>query len=203
MSDVTIVHDKKPQPGLNYGRIKRAPRLPLKKGKSSDSSSSSEGGEDSSCGEEEAGEQEELLGAEESGEEDKKEVCIQVKVAKEEKSKPSIDRSGASDVNSSWDPIRATRQNQDIQREIEDTCMLDIQGHLVGRRRGKLVKNLTMDVQTYGSGGSFLRLEQDWRESHLAYLQHKSCISVRSSRPASAGLEPFSWIFFILFPLSF
>merc|ERR1719445_519040 len=73
VSDVTILHDKKPQPGLNYGRIKRAPRLPLKKGKSSDSSSSSEGGEDSSCGEEEAGEQEELLGAEESGEEDKKE----------------------------------------------------------------------------------------------------------------------------------
>ena len=187
LSEVTIVHDKKPQPGLNYGRIKRAPRLPLKKGKSSDSSSSaSEGGEDSSCGEDEAGEQEEL-GAEESGEEDKKEVCIQVKVAKEEKSKPSIDRTGVSDVNSSWDPIRATRQNQDIQREIEDTCMLDIQGHLVGRRKGKLVKNINVDVQTYGAGGSFLRLEQDWRESHLAYLQHKSCLNVRAARPASAG----------------
>ena len=160
MSDVTILHDKKPQPGLNYGRIKRAPRLPLKKGKSTDSSSSSEG-EDSSCGEEEAGEQEELLGAEESGEEDKKEVCIQVKVAKEEKTKPSLERpSGGDGSNSSWDPIRATRQNQDIQREIEDTCMLDIQGHLVGKRKGKLMKNNNVDVQTYGAGGSFLRLEQ-------------------------------------------
>ena len=28
---------------------------------------------------------------------------------------------------SSWDPIRATRQNQDIQREVEDTAMFDIQ----------------------------------------------------------------------------
>ena len=28
---------------------------------------------------------------------------------------------------SSWDPIRATRQNQDIQREVEDTAMMDIQ----------------------------------------------------------------------------
>ena len=165
LSDVTILHDKKPQPGLNYGRIKRAPRLPLKKGKSTDSSSSSEG-EDSSCGEDEAGEQEELLGAEESGEEDKKEVCIQVKVAKEEKGKPSLERpSGAEGTNSSgssssWDPIRATRQNQDIQREIEDTCMLDIQGHLLGKRKGKLMKNNNVDVQTYGAGGSFLRLEQ-------------------------------------------
>ena len=144
---MTILHDKKPQPGLNYGRIKRAPRLPLKKGKSTDSSSSSEG-EDSSCGEEEAGEQEELLGAEESGEEDKKEVCIQVKVAKEEKCKPSLERPSGADGtnNSSWDPIRATRQNQDIQREIEDTCMLDIQGHLLGKRRGKLMKNNNVDV---------------------------------------------------------
>ena len=28
---------------------------------------------------------------------------------------------------STWDPIRATRQNQDIQREVEDTAMMDIQ----------------------------------------------------------------------------
>ena len=33
-----------------------------------------------------------LMGAEESGEEDKKEVCIQVKLGKEEKTKPSLDR---------------------------------------------------------------------------------------------------------------
>ena len=52
--EVTIVSDKKPQPGLKYGRIKRAPKLVLKKEKSSDSSSSSsDNGEDSSCGEDE------------------------------------------------------------------------------------------------------------------------------------------------------
>ena len=51
---MTILHDKKPQPGLKYGRIKRAPKLVLKKEKSSDSSSSSsDNGEDSSCGEDE------------------------------------------------------------------------------------------------------------------------------------------------------
>ena len=33
-----------------------------------------------------------LMGAEESGEEDKKEVCIQVKLGKEEKTKPNLDR---------------------------------------------------------------------------------------------------------------
>ena len=33
-----------------------------------------------------------LMGAEESGEEDKKEVCIQVKLGKEDKTKPSLDR---------------------------------------------------------------------------------------------------------------
>ena len=51
---MTILNDKKPQPGLKYGRIKRAPKLVLKKEKSSDSSSSSsDNGEDSSCGEDE------------------------------------------------------------------------------------------------------------------------------------------------------
>merc|ERR1712029_530214 len=101
----------------------------------------------------------------------------------------SLDRVPATETSySSWDPIRATRQNQDIQREVEDTAMFDIQqGQLGTKRRGKPVKSTTIDVQTYSAGGSFLRLEQDWRESHLAYLQHKSCISVRSSRPASAG----------------
>ena len=54
--EVTIHNDKKPQPGLKYGRIKRAPKLVLKKEKSSDSSSSSsDNGEDSSCGEDEGG----------------------------------------------------------------------------------------------------------------------------------------------------
>ena len=52
--EITVINDKKPQPGLKYGRIKRAPKLVLKKEKSSDSSSSSsDNGEDSSCGEDE------------------------------------------------------------------------------------------------------------------------------------------------------
>ena len=53
---------------------------------------SSDNDEDSSCGEEDGGDNDDLMGAEESGEEDKKELCIQVKLAKEEKSKPSLDR---------------------------------------------------------------------------------------------------------------
>merc|ERR1719245_2842814 len=101
---------------------------------------------------------------EDSAEEDKKEVCIQVKLGKEEKSKPPLDnRLPVTESNySSWDPIRATRQNQDIQRELEDTAMFDIQGHLAGRRRGKVSKGGTVDGHTYSAGGSFLRLEQDW-----------------------------------------
>ena len=35
---------------------------------------------------------------------------------------------------------------------------------------------------THPAGGSFMRLEQDWRETHLAYLQH-----TRLAMPAGAG----------------
>ena len=45
--------------------------------------------EDSSCGEEDAVENE-ALGQEEEG--DKKELCIEIKLGKEEKPKPSLDR---------------------------------------------------------------------------------------------------------------
>ena len=93
----------------------------------------------------------------------------------------------ASDANwSAWDPIRATRPNQDYQRETEDTSMNDIQTHLAGRKSGKLVKMVNIDTNSYQTGGSFLKLEQDWRDSHLAYLQHKTAL-VRLSRPSSAG----------------
>ena len=85
-----------------------------------------------------------------------------------------------------WDPIQATRPNQDYQREIEDTSMTDIQTHLAGRRKGKLVKMVNIETTSYQTGGSFLKLEQDWRDSHLAYLQHKTALG-RNSRPASAG----------------
>ena len=50
----------------------------------------SDNGAESSCGEEENGDHDDLMGAEE--EEDKKEVCIQVKLCKEEKVKPSLEK---------------------------------------------------------------------------------------------------------------
>ena len=66
--------------------------------------------------------------------------------------------------------------------------MNDIQTHLAGRKSGKLVKMVNIETNSYKTGGSFLKLEQDWRDSHLAYLQHKTAL-VRSSRPSSAGIE--------------
>ena len=87
-----------------------------------------------------------------------------------------------------WDPIRATRPNQDYQRETEDTSMNDIQTHLAGRKSGKLVKMVNIETNSNQTGGLFLKLEQDWRDSHLAYLQHKTAL-VRSSRPSSAGMD--------------
>ena len=83
-----------------------------------------------------------------------------------------------------------------------------MQSHLAGRRRGKLVKAGVGESASYQLGGSFLRLEQvtcsvrvgtgivllwrvaqDWRDSHLAYLQHKTVL--RCSRPSSAGSHTF------------
>ena len=100
-----------------------------------------------------------------------------------------------------------------IPRErVVRNIIVNIQGKLgmSNKRRGKNNKStsVTLDVQTYSAGGSFLKLEQvnievihllscmvvekfliqDWRDSHLAYLQHKTCLSGRSNRPSSAGL---------------
>ena len=106
------------------------------------------------------------MGAEE---EDKKEICIQVeereergesvwlqvKLGKEEKVKPCLEKAQP-DVNwFIWDGIRGTRANQvyhlaarssssfpsqDYQREVEDSSLLDIQSHLASRRQGRLVR---------------------------------------------------------------
>ena len=188
---------RKPQPGLHYGRLRR-PRQPpaKKKGATDTSSSSSDQGEESSCGEEDNEEQDEQMGAEE---EDKKEICIQVKLGKEEKVKPCLEKPQPDANWFIWDGIRGTRANQDYQREVEDSSLLDIQSHLAGRRQGKLVRVATSDASSYTTGGTFLRLEQDWRDSHMAYLQvtpghpatlpplqHKTALS-RASRPCSAG----------------
>ena len=93
------------------------------------------------------------MAGEGESEEEKKEVCIQVKLGKEEKVKPSVDRAGEPGCSTAWDPIRATRPNQvccaactaivftlpgqDYQRETEDSCVWDIQasnlatGHVI------------------------------------------------------------------------
>jgi len=175
---------RKPQPGLHYSRLRRPARPQPKKEKSTDtSSSSSEQGDESSCAEDEQEEQDDQMGAEE---EDKKEICIQVKLGKEDKGKPCLEKSSPDANWFIWDGIRGTRANQDYQREVEDTSLLDIQSHLAGRRQGKLVRVSSNEASSYHSGGSFLRLEQDWRDSHLAYLQHKTALN-RPCRPSSAG----------------
>ncbi len=45
----------------------------------------------------------------------------------------------------------------------------------------------------YASGGAFLRLEQDWRETHMAYLQHRGGSgghhhAPRTATPSSLGV---------------
>ena len=97
------------------------------------------------------------MGAEE---EDKKEICIQVKLGKEDKGKPCLEKPSPDANWFIWDGIRGTRANQDYQREVEDTSLLDIQSHLAGRRQGKLVRVASNEASSYHSGGSFLRLEQ-------------------------------------------
>ena len=130
-----------------------------------------------------------------------------MKLGKEDKGKPCLEKPSPDTNWFIWDGIRGTRANQDYQRELEDTSLLDIENHLAGRRQGKLVKVTSNDASSYHSGGSFLKLEQvgkgsssgeyspilsdfflsqDWRDSHLAYLQHKTALN-RPCRPSSAG----------------
>ena len=130
-----------------------------------------------------------------------------MKLGKEDKGKPCLEKPSPDTNWFIWDGIRGTRANQDYQRELEDTSLLDIENHLAGRRQGKLVKVTSNDASSYNSGGSFLKLEQvgkgsssgeysplvsgfflsqDWRDSHLAYLQHKTALN-RPCRPSSAG----------------
>ena len=115
-----------------------------------------------------------------------------------------------------WDTERSVRANQDYQREKEEMSMRDLLKHLA-RRQQHLARqqghhqvpnpasaflrpvasapNLTAG---HGSpfGGLFLRLEQDWRETHMNYLQHRSATAVaqntlnmppRMTRPNSAA----------------
>ena len=83
-----------------------------------------------------------------------------MKLGKEDKGKPCLEKSSPDANWFIWDGIRGTRANQDYQREVEDTSLLDIQSHLAGRRQGKLVRVSSNEASSYHSGGSFLRLEQ-------------------------------------------
>ena len=116
-----------------------------------------------------------------------------------------------------WDGERTNRANQDYQREREEIAMRDLLRHL-GRRQQHLARQ---QGQSQGGhrptsaymrpvssapnlsagngppfGGIFLRLEQDWRETHMSYLQHRSAtataqntltINTRMPRPSSAA----------------
>ena len=109
-------------------------------------------------------------------------------------------KGGGSDSASSWmrwNPERTSRTNQDHQREREEGSMRLLIKHLVRRHRQIAARqnaasgghkpsspksgtqsrwsNLSSSNSTgIPVGGSFLKLEQDWRETHIAYLQHRS-----------------------------
>ena len=115
-------------------------------------------------------------------------------------------KGGTADSSSSWmrwDPERTSRTNQDFQREREETSMRLLIKHLTRRNRQaaarkqasgsgqsssvpKIVNQGRWNVNgacqgVIPHGGIFLRLEQDWRETHLAYLQHRSVSAHTSS----------------------
>ena len=90
-----------------------------------------------------------------------------MKLGKEDKGKPCLEKPSPDTNWFIWDGIRGTRANQDYQRELEDTSLLDIENHLAGRRQGKLVKVTSNDASSYHSGGSFLKLEQVGKDQVL------------------------------------
>lgn len=93
-----------------------------------------------------------------------------------------------------WNPERTSRTNQDHQREREETSMRLLIKHLTRRNRQAAARHQVTGGGPSSSspkilvqgrwnhsgqgmappGGIFFRLEQDWRETHLAYLQHRS-----------------------------
>lgn len=99
-----------------------------------------------------------------------------MKLGKEEKGKPCLEKPSPDANWFIWDGIRGTRANQDYQREVEDTSLLDIQSHLAGRRQGKLVRVSSNEASSYHSGGSFLRLEQVGFETSIVGLEDAPCM---------------------------
>lgn len=117
-------------------------------------------------------------------------------------------KSGSNDTSSSWmrwDTERTNRANQDYQREREEIAMRDLLRHLarrqqhLARQQGQQAAqpagatgaqymrpiasapNLTVANMGPPFGGAFLRLEQDWRETHMAYLQHRSAAATAAA----------------------
>ncbi len=114
----------------------------------------------------------------------------------------AAEKSGRNDTSSwmRWDGERTNRANQDYQREREEIAMRDLLRHL-GRRQQHLARQQGQNVHQASAymrpvasapvlnvanlgppfGGVFLRLEQDWRETHMAYLQHRSTTATAQS----------------------
>ena len=105
-----------------------------------------------------------------------------MKLGKEDKGKPCLEKPSPDANWFIWDGIRGTRANQDYQREVEDTSLLDIQSHLAGRRQGKLVRVSSNEASSYHSGGSFLRLEQVHEKPNIKSsalsLDNITCIDI-------------------------
>jgi hypothetical protein len=109
-----------------------------------------------------------------------------------------------------WNPERTSRTNQDHQREREESSMRLLIKHLTKRHRQLVARQLaasggpTTSSSKSGTqsrwnnsnnsnsggipaGGSFLKLEQDWRETHIAYLQHRSVSATPSVVSSSSS----------------
>ena len=113
-----------------------------------------------------------------------------------------------------WNPERTSRTNQDHQREREESSMRMLVKHLTKRHRlaaqrqqsnvnGQTTSPKAVANQTRfpgssqwapGSvtppGGLFLRLEQDWRETHIAYLQHRSVTAHAAHSVSTSSSSP-------------
>ena len=133
-----------------------------------------------------------------------------------ESSSGTNNKGGGSDSASSWmrwNPERTSRTNQDHQREREETSMRLLIKHLARRHRQMAVRqnaasgshkpsspksgtqsrwnNLsTSSATSTPVGGTFLKLEQDWRETHIAYLQHRSVSASNAHSVVSSSSSP-------------
>lgn len=188
-----------------YGRIRRLPKLPVEKTQSSESSSTTgDGSEDCSSLEDE-----DTAIEFDSG----KDLCIEIKVGKDggEKKEKEANTNSLEGSWMRWDPTRSTRSNQDIQRETEDSSQRELQRYLSRKNRRSFAKGHSTSsgantrpkrgwailgaavaagqVHQVAApiGGIFMKLEQDWRETHMAYLQHKS--SIPTTQPSGNGSQ--------------